>query len=198
MMHYGLLAACLVGAASARSCECGPGNYSNFPSRPCDCLPCLRGTYQPETVKYDLDGMFTACLVCSPGRHATEPGSATCAACEGTNTYAPSAGWGTECLECDAGSVANENRTGCVACPPGTFWNLTLAGASCDLCPEGTFTSEAGGTLLACKTCPSVASNAKRTACLCDTDPAKAAHACPANWTCPAGPSSSTVDCAPV
>ena len=181
-MHAVLLVAALLAATGeARSCTCGAGNYSNYPSRPCGCLPCLRGTHQPGEAPWSLEGMFTACLVCEAGRHAMTEGSAVCEECP-RGTYAPEPGWGEECLECEVGGVPNANRTACAQCAAGTYWN---ASATCAACPAGTFKPGTGGTLLDCATCPSVRANDDGTACLCSTDPARVEHACPANWTCP-------------
>jgi hypothetical protein len=177
-------AAAAVGAAECLNDFCPPGQYTNYPASPCACEPCSPGTANAWGAVWNEGGMFTVCEECVPGRHAPDPGSFSCAECP-DNTYAPSAGWGEECLTCEPGRVPNDARSSCEECGPGRYGD---GGPTCPPCPPGTYNPSRGGTPGSCQTCPSASSNAARTACACDPDPSAAGHVCPQGWQCPTRP----------
>ena len=167
--------------ASSAELPCPAGTYSSNtgltkPSECTDCpegsscstasqdhTPCAPGTVAPNAKS-------PRCTDCAAGKYQDQPGKRECKAC--TNGYYCMQG-AAAALPCPGGthvplneSIVMSGTAQCIICPKGTScsvgsaepaaclpgsYSATEKAQSCNLCPEGKFTSTAGNT--ACETC---------------------------------------------
>lgn len=148
------------GSTSCKPCEAGRFTTVFNQSQVCDACP--GGQYQLQTGqtsctsctlgKYHNDPeMGTLCKDCPQGRYADIVGLSSCKACPGgqpchqtytfdfspcdEGMYLPPLVWSESCFQCEPESFANENKTGCEACPVGQTTNGVRSN-ECSPCPE--------------------------------------------------------------
>eukprot|EP00127_Corallochytrium_limacisporum_P002822 Clim_evm1s142 gene=Clim_evmTU1s142 len=126
---------------------CILGRYSSEPGLE-DCTPCGTGTYA-DVIGMDVCfpcpiGKFgnvtemSECNDCDYGYYTADIGRSVCDACD-THYYTPSRG-SNKCLECSAGEVVKEDKSGCEPCAIGTY---EVRGV-CINCPDGYSCPNAG------------------------------------------------------
>uniref|UniRef100_A0A7M4E046 Signal peptide, CUB domain and EGF like domain containing 2 n=1 Tax=Crocodylus porosus TaxID=8502 RepID=A0A7M4E046_CROPO len=107
----------LAGACSISECgdQCSPGEYSTDGFKPC--LPCSRGTYQPETGR-------TSCFSCGGGLTTRYNGASLFHDCETKVQCSPGHFYNTtthRCIRCATGTYQPEfGQNYCISCPGNT------------------------------------------------------------------------------
>lgn len=142
------------GATACTKCEVGyqgrpDADVENRTSPQNSCMECPIGKYNAIKGK--------DCVECSPGTYQDRPGQAKCEPCP-VGTFAPSTGAITQsdCINCAAGYYApHEGMSRCLKCPMGQYGAADRTStATCDNCPDGTFSNEIGSTdASACTPC---------------------------------------------
>lgn len=117
---------------------CPVGTYSYKYLTHFECIPCGPGHFCPN------EGMIRP-LTCPIGNYCGSEVTVDPVMCP-LDTFADFDG-ASVCYPCELGSISNEDRTGCVACPAGEYESESV----CKICPEGTFTPIPGyAECLAC------------------------------------------------
>ena len=118
-----------------------------------DCRPCERGKYAESSTsaciicgagKYS-EGSVDACVLCDFGKAIEDDGQTTT---EHDNPY--------DCKFCDAGKSATNDRSSCLNCPKGTYWNgNSVYFYACSICPPGKYrTASDSSDGIECRVCP--------------------------------------------
>lgn len=89
------------------------------------CLACEPGEFQSKR------NVKLVCNPCPEGHFNGRRGATSCSPCK-EGTYSQATG-SQLCLPCKPGTLSNEDKTGCVTCPIGTYHD----GLVCAVCPSG-------------------------------------------------------------
>lgn len=154
------------------SCSsCSPGTYfDNAFSQTCQ--PCSGGSYQPRSGETTCipcpkgkqsNTQRTACIACKPGSFFnTNTYPFRCTPCPG-GSFQPASGK-TSCRKCQNGWQSNSQRTACIQCKAGSYFESSSAFGRCATCAGGTFQPLKGKTkCMKCK--QGWESNWSRTSC---------------------------------
>ena len=142
--------------------ECPEGQFNPGPAAAVTCLGCPDGQFQSQkgqggcnkcpAGKYsslDTDLRTIQCTSCAKGQYNSGDGASSCIACpvgKFSNTTAS-----TSCTNCEAGTVANKDKSKCDVCKIGTF--AVSGQAACQNCPKGKYGNHPKATM--CIACPS-------------------------------------------
>ena len=136
------------GAQSATACvACAAGFFSAATGASLPCAQCPAGTYALATGS-------SSCTSCPPGTYSKLLGQSSypCLSCA-AGSFNPSAGSGSDCTPCFAGTYSlSSGASACLSCPAGTASSAVGASTySCAVCPLGTYGTQAGAsTCTAC------------------------------------------------
>ena len=140
-----LLEACTSAYCSSKCLYCFYGSYALADT----CTPCPVNTYQPTTLRVNLD--ISGCLPCPSGTVTFASGASACSPCTpcspGNYTYtACQPTQDTVCNLCPAGfNNTNASATACTACPSG-YYQPASGQSSCIPCPSGKYQPSANAT----------------------------------------------------
>ena len=140
------------GVTEVAACAmCAAGTHANLPEAGTACVPCVAGTYLPNSAPPAQRAGAGNCLKCPADTFSTAVGATSVATCE-------------SCAVNFASEPGSDEPGDCTfMCPPGQ----TGPPGDCDVCPSGTFKATYGNDT--CQACMGAsAPEPVQTACVCN------------------------------